>query len=709
MKAIAMAFTVFLIRGAPLATAGPLDDTIRFDMQFQGERLPARTYLQGTTPRIRFDLFNNGRNVTTTPADTWMVYRAAADAEADTWLTATNTPGESTGGVYIVQLPSLSTNATGWVYNALLYSDTGQILAQQFGTLNITASTVAGDGIEFLPVSPIPYVPITRTVTINDETQTLSSNLVFTITAALPELFTDETLAGAGTEADPLAVAEAIVTGAASGATAEGWGNHADAGYLTSYIRSIVAAGDRVSVAAATNGTEVTYTVTADAPDLSGYVQSTDATYTQTVALAASALQAEADTLQTVVTRGGTVTSGVVTIDAANAHTNTFGGLLTVLGRDVRAGEENIVGRWGFGAGFGNTVGEYGFGAGFGNTVSGWGFGAGFGNTVGEYGFGAGYFNTVGEYGFGAGDNNIVGDYGFGAGRRGKGADGSFVFSDSEEADFDRTAHTNAFSVRASGGTYFLTPTFEVTGTNTAAAFTLDGVTITAWPSGTTDHTALDNLSWIASGHTGTGGKLAGFGEGNAADEITVGTGLSLDDGVLTATGGGGTTDLASMTGTAHRVWYTDSTGANTPLALGTAGQVLASTGTTGAPEWVAQSGGGVSEATVTNIAQSIAWAPAITPCLITYAATVTVTRAMSATNTLSLTLTGNTYITIQTNDWTEAEVGRFSIDLLKGAHTVTWDTGKISGTTVLDLSSTVPTPLFFRSPSGSSIWRVRQ
>jgi hypothetical protein len=46
--------------------------------------------------------------------------------------------------------------------------------------------------------------------------------------------------------------------------------------------------------------------------------------------LVASALQAESDTLQTVVNRGGTVTNGIVTIDAANARTNTYGGLLGI-------------------------------------------------------------------------------------------------------------------------------------------------------------------------------------------------------------------------------------------------------------------------------------------------------------------------------------------------------------------------------------------
>ena len=44
------------------------------------------------------------------------------------------------------------------------------------------------------------------------------------------------------------------------------------------------------------------------------------------------------ETLQSVVTRNGTVTSGIVTIDSANLRTNTVGGYLTVLGNRVQGG-----------------------------------------------------------------------------------------------------------------------------------------------------------------------------------------------------------------------------------------------------------------------------------------------------------------------------------------------------------------------------------
>lgn len=48
-------------------------------------------------------------------------------------------------------------------------------------------------------------------------------------------------------------------------------------------------------------------------------------------------LRVEADTLATVTARGA-VTTDALTIDAANSHTNTLGGRLTVLGRSVQSG-----------------------------------------------------------------------------------------------------------------------------------------------------------------------------------------------------------------------------------------------------------------------------------------------------------------------------------------------------------------------------------
>jgi hypothetical protein len=46
---------------------------------------------------------------------------------------------------------------------------------------------------------------------------------------------------------------------------------------------------------------------------------------------------------------------------------------------------------------------------------------------------------------------------------------------------------------------------------------------------GSDDHALLDNLAWIGSGHTGTAGRVAFFGEGGIAGEMGFGAGLYLD------------------------------------------------------------------------------------------------------------------------------------------------------------------------------------
>jgi hypothetical protein len=166
-------------------------------------------------------------------------------------------------------------------------------------------------------------------------------------------------------------------------------------------------------------------------------------------------------TLQEVVTRGGTVTSGTVTIDAANARTNTFGGYLTVLGMRIGSGVGGTVSDYSISGGFSTDVASYSMGWGTSGTIGNYSIGGGDHTTVGDYSFGGGSLNwlgnysigggngvTVGNYSIGGGRSVDVGNYSFGAGRRAKGATGSFIFADSHDADFDRTAYTNDFAVR---------------------------------------------------------------------------------------------------------------------------------------------------------------------------------------------------------------------------------------------------------------------
>jgi len=55
------------------------------------------------------------------------------------------------------------------------------------------------------------------------------------------------------------------------------------------------------------------------------------------------------------------------------------------------------------------------------------------------------------------------------------------------------------------------------------------GRTRTIAATGTTDHSALSNLDWIATGHTGTPARLAGFFEGGSAGYAGFGEGMYLD------------------------------------------------------------------------------------------------------------------------------------------------------------------------------------
>jgi len=111
--------------------------------------------------------------------------------------------------------------------------------------------------------------------------------------------------------------------------------------------------------------------------------------------------------------------------------------------------------------------------------------------------------------------------------------------------------------------------------------------------------------------------------------------------------------------------------------------------------------------AAATNAAKAVARG-AQTPYTLATSGTVTVPRAVG-TNTFVLTCTGATTLAIATNSWTLAETGFFTIDANRGTNTLAFTTAHISGSTVLDVSASTLTPLYFRKPSGSYQWRVRQ
>jgi len=97
---------------------------------------------------------------------------------------------------------------------------------------------------------------------------------------------------------------------------------------------------------------------------------------------------------------------------------------------------------------------------------------------------------------------------------------------------------------------------------------------------------------WIDSVRTGTNEntllawKQGGTDQGKVA-YITIGSGLDLTAGVLTATGGGGFTNLTQFVSqTAWRAFYSDGSGDVQEQAFGTSGKVWTSTGTTSVPTW---------------------------------------------------------------------------------------------------------------------------
>jgi hypothetical protein len=144
-----------------------------------------------------------------------------------------------------------------------------------------------------------------------------------------------------------------------------------------------------------------------------------------------------------------------------------------------------------------------------------------------------------------------------------------------------------------------------------------------------------------------------------------------------------------------------------TTLAAGTATPILGTSGTKAAAgdhEHATY----ITADTATNIARTVAWAPGLTPYALTAASTVTVTRAMLTTNAASITLTGNTVLSLTTNGWTTAEIARWSLDITKGAHTLGFDTAVYDNTTVLDTSAT-RVALFFRKQVGDTKHKVRQ
>ncbi len=425
------------------------------------------------------------------------------------------------------------------------------------GTYTLSATGVSTVDWDAVQNKPDTFPPSTHSHAIADVTGLQSA-----LDGKLATVTSDATLSGAGTVASPLAVATNIVSGAASGATAAGWGDHAQAGYLTSFIRSIVAAGDRVSVVAETNGTVITYTVTADAPDLSGYVQETDAAYLAAVTnLTGSGGITISGTGRTRdVSGAGLVQTnhvGDVTIDGNITATKVYGGQVYYQAETLETYETNqVVVVTGNGtllyqgepfavAGIYYWDGEL--------TVNGEAVFAFDGNNSlpaiwyedGD-GLGPWYAYLTEMYGI-PGDNFHIdlGGENYPANITGAMTPEGETITGSASAQYYAAYVTTNFipvwrELRMDLFTGSGTTGLVASAAGDAGKYLkADGSWDTPTDTDTTDHTALDNLSWTASGHTGTAARVAIFSEGGAAGLGTLGSNLSWDGDTINASGGG--------------------------------------------------------------------------------------------------------------------------------------------------------------------------
>lgn len=193
-KAITLAAVILSAVGA---FADPRDWAKRISCEIQsaGESsLPNLEFIQGSTPLISADQFRNGKSLTVTN-DVQAVMRFSSSLTNTYWVSVTNQSYYSNS--YLIQMPSIGTNAVNWVYTILYYKD-GAIYWTGSGRLDIKKSDVTGLALNWQPItdgwaaqiathnastaSHADKVTTNRTITINGVTGQLSSNLTFTVT-----------------------------------------------------------------------------------------------------------------------------------------------------------------------------------------------------------------------------------------------------------------------------------------------------------------------------------------------------------------------------------------------------------------------------------------------------------------------------------------------------------------------------------------------
>ena len=431
---------------ALLAVALPAaaqDYAIRLDTQYPQQTLQPLTFLQGATPRLVFRPFENGVSIGTDATNYYVRFSYATTATNAAFV-ATNSAYGTAAGTCIAQLTAAQTdtNGTFW-FAALLMDSSGRMHYSGTGTLTVVQSTVTGAGSG-----------VTLSTPLNAGSYTVTGQWPLSSIPSLPY--------GQITNAPWLTSLGSAVTNVINGGTGGATG-------------SVVRSGADVTVtfpapagAASTNLSDYNNDVpflSAETDPVWGAVSNT---VTTGAALGTTALQAESDPAQTNL------------LDLAGTRPMT--GNSVTLARDVKSRDAGSVGMFGAAFGEGNTIGAYSIGGGWTNVLGSSTIGGGVGNVFGVMTLGGGNNNVIGNLAIGSGYGNTIGNYGSVAGYRGKGALGSFVFSDSTDADFDRAAYTNWFSVRASGGTYFDTPAATFTGMVAAATFSGNASALTNIP-----------------------------------------------------------------------------------------------------------------------------------------------------------------------------------------------------------------------------------
>ena len=123
-----------------------IDWATRIPCEMQGAdiaTLQPLKLLQGTTPLISADQYRSGRALT---ADSNVVCTFVIKTSLSNQWGVVSTNYATSGNGYLIQLPSIGTNAVNWTYT-LLYYRNGQSYWTGSGRLDIRAGTVTGDAL----------------------------------------------------------------------------------------------------------------------------------------------------------------------------------------------------------------------------------------------------------------------------------------------------------------------------------------------------------------------------------------------------------------------------------------------------------------------------------------------------------------------------------------------------------------------------------